>query len=383
MAGPCLLTASSTMQSPNPLARIWADIVAAGWHEPIFRYAGHAVLLTVIFAGVLLSRLDLPELAQFEAERALDSAGPIVAPEALVTQSAPDADDAVAPSFGPVVEEGVILGRDTSPQTFSPALGRTGESLYTVAAGDTLSGIAARFGLRPETVLYSNVDELGDDVDRLQPGMTLRILPADGLVHRVSDTDTLETIAARYAVTVEAITAYPGNGLDPAAPTLTVGRELVVPGGQRALGRWQFPDIPRTALASAASEDYGQCPGGYTGATGSGSLVWPSATRRTTGEGFSTIHPAIEIAAPVASEVLAVDAGVVTFAGPAERGYGRVVYLDHGNGLATLYADLGDVRATCGASVAQGEVIAVAGDQAFHFEVRRDGQPVDPLLVLP
>jgi murein DD-endopeptidase MepM/ murein hydrolase activator NlpD len=371
------------MYSPNPLARIWADIVAAGWHEPIFRYAGHAVLLTVIVAGVLLSRLDLPELPQFEAERALDSAGPIVAPEALVAQLAPDADDAVAPSFGQVVEEGVILGRDTSPQTFSPALGRSGESLYTVAVGDTLSGIAARFGLRPETVLYSNVNELGDDVDRLQPGMTLRILPADGLVHRVSDLDTVETIAAQYAVTVEAIMAYPGNGLDPVAPRLTVGRELVVPGGQRALGRWQFPDLPRTDLASAAVEDFGQCPGGYTGVTGSGSLVWPSATRRTGGEGFSVIHPAIEIAAPVASEVLAADAGVVTYVGPVERGYGRLIYLDHGDGLATLYADLGDVRVDCGASVEQGGVIALVGNEAFHFEVRRDGLPVDPLLFLP
>jgi murein DD-endopeptidase MepM/ murein hydrolase activator NlpD len=213
--------------------------------------------------------------------------------------------------------------------------------------------------------------------------MTLRILPVDGLVHRVSDVDTLETIAARYAVAVEAIAAYPGNGLDPAAPALTVGRELVVPGGQRALNRWLFPDLPRTALASAAVEAFGQCPGGYTGAVGTGSLMWPSETRRTEGDGFSAIHPSIEIAAPVASEVLAVDAGVVTYVGPVERGYGRVVYLDHGNGLATLYANLGDARATCGASVEQGEVIAVAGAQAFHFEVRRDGQSVDPLLVLP
>lgn len=370
------------MQS-NPLARIWADIVAAGWHEPIFRYAGHAVLLAVIVAGVLLSRLDLPRLAQFDSERALDAAGPIVAPEALTTQSAPDGDAAVAPSFGQVVEEGVMLGRDTSPQTFSPALGRSGESLYTVAAGDTLSGIAARYGLRPETVLYSNVDELQDDVDRLQPGMTLRILPTDGLVHRVREAETLESIAAGYGVSVESISTYPGNGLDPAAPALTVGRELVVPGGQRALGRWRFPDLPRTTLASAAGEDFGQCPGGYTGASGSGTLVWPSQTRRTTGEGYSVIHPAIEIAAPAGSEVLAGDAGVITYAGRTERGYGWAVYVDHGNGLATLYADLGTVRVECGASVEQGAVIAIAGNEPVHFEVRRDGQSLDPMLVLP
>ena len=76
---------------------------------------------------------------------------------------------------------------------------------YTVQAGDTLFGIAAQFGLRPESVLWANYDTLQDNPHLLQPGMELALPPVNGIVYTVKDGDTVESIAEEYKVTPDAI----------------------------------------------------------------------------------------------------------------------------------------------------------------------------------
>jgi murein DD-endopeptidase MepM/ murein hydrolase activator NlpD len=79
--------------------------------------------------------------------------------------------------------------------------------------------------------------------------------------------------------------------------------------------------------------------------------------------------------------------GVVSFAG-RQRGYGNVIYVDHGGGVITLYGHLRRIETKQGATVTAGERIGQVGSTGratgphLHFEVRLDGRPVDPILAM-
>jgi murein DD-endopeptidase MepM/ murein hydrolase activator NlpD len=259
-----------------------------------------------------------------------------------------------------------------------------------VQAGDTLFGIAERFNLKPETLLWGNFFTLKDDPHTLQPGQVLNILPIDGTYHYVTAGNTLEQIAKFYNVAPEAIASWPSNNLGVAGLTLTPNTYLVVPGGTRALQSWQLPSLPRTAQASArAASNFGQCPGGYTGIIGSGTLVWPTLTRTLSGYDYTSIHRGIDIRAKTGDPIAAVDAGVVTYAGWNDWGYGNLVVIDHGTGWESVYAHLSQWNVQCGQSVNQGELIGLAGSTGrssgphLHFELRNGSVYVNPWSVLP
>ncbi len=97
-------------------------------------------------------------------------------------------------------------------------------------------------------------------------------------------------------------------------------------------------------------------------------------------------HYGIDIAAPYGTPIRAAGDGEVVFAG-WRRAYGNTVIIDHGNGLATLYAHCSRILVTEGQRVKQGDVIALVGSTGLstgphlHFEVRRYGEPVNPLAV--
>ncbi|MDQ3106759.1 MAG: M23 family metallopeptidase, partial [Actinomycetota bacterium] len=104
---------------------------------------------------------------------------------------------------------------------------------------------------------------------------------------------------------------------------------------------------------------------------------------------FGTVrnHTGIDLTAGQGTPVKAADAGTVVVAG-ARGGYGTTVIIDHGNSLATLYGHLSRASVTEGATVARGQVIGAAGSTGYstgphlHFEVRVNGNPVDPLRYL-
>lgn len=125
--------------------------------------------------------------------------------------------------------------------------------------------------------------------------------------------------------------------------------------------------------------------------TGGGSpsaagLVWPVLGPVTSSFGarWGRMHEGIDIAAPSGTAIRAAAAGTVIYAGWL-GGYGNLVVLDHGNGLATAYAHQSSVAAGSGQSVVQGQVIGYVGNTGYstgphlHFEVRVNGAPVDPL----
>jgi murein DD-endopeptidase MepM/ murein hydrolase activator NlpD len=100
--------------------------------------------------------------------------------------------------------------------------------------------------------------------------------------------------------------------------------------------------------------------------------------------GEEGIHKGVDFAAPAGSDVLAVAAGVVTWAGPRE-GYGNLVELAHGRGYSTRYAHNSAILVKVGDEVQRGQALARVGSTGrstgphVHFEVLRGGSQVDPM----
>jgi murein DD-endopeptidase MepM/ murein hydrolase activator NlpD len=121
-------------------------------------------------------------------------------------------------------------------------------------------------------------------------------------------------------------------------------------------------------------------------------LRWPLAAPRLTspfGRRWGRVHEGIDMAAPIGTPVYAAAAGVVAYAGDRVRGYGNMVVIRHNDGMVTVYAHNSVLLVHGGDVVAAGQEIARVGDTGrstgahLHFEVRRGGDPQDPMPFLP
>jgi murein DD-endopeptidase MepM/ murein hydrolase activator NlpD len=130
------------------------------------------------------------------------------------------------------------------------------------------------------------------------------------------------------------------------------------------------------------------------GSTGSGTpsaagFIWPVDGPVVSGFGmrWGRMHEGIDIAAGIGTPIHAAAAGSVIYAGWL-GGYGNLVVVDHGDGLATAYAHASAILVGVGLEVSQGETLSLVGSTGnssgphLHFEVRVNGNAVDPLLYL-
>ena len=152
----------------------------------------------------------------------------------------------------------------------------------------------------------------------------------------------------------------------------------------------QEPTIRLAALLPAAAVEAANPPSA--GPTPAPALVWPAPGPITSPFGGRRHHPGIDIDGVTGDPVTAAGSGTVVLAGPAPSGYsgyGNVVVIDHGGGVATLYAHLSRVDVAVGQAVQQAErigAIGATGDATgdhLHFEVRLGNQPTDPMGWLP
>ncbi|HSP37167.1 MAG TPA: peptidoglycan DD-metalloendopeptidase family protein [Frankiaceae bacterium] len=129
---------------------------------------------------------------------------------------------------------------------------------------------------------------------------------------------------------------------------------------------------------------------------GSGGLIMPTTGVFTSPYGYRNdpfgggrrFHAGQDIAAPLGTPIYAATAGTVAYAG-WESGYGNYTCIDRGSGFATCYGHQSQILVTVGQSVQQGQEIGLVGSTGnstgphLHFEVRLNGQPVDPVPYLP
>jgi murein DD-endopeptidase MepM/ murein hydrolase activator NlpD len=99
-------------------------------------------------------------------------------------------------------------------------------------------------------------------------------------------------------------------------------------------------------------------------------------------------HKGQDISAPSGTPVVATADGNIVIAGWL-RGYGQVVYIDHGNGITTRYGHLSRIDVAVGQMIKQGERLGLVGSTGrstgphLHYEVRINGQPASPIQYLP
>ncbi len=237
---------------------------------------------------------------------------------------------------------------------------------YTVQAGDTLTGIASRYGVSMMTVWWANKLSSKDD---LHVGQKLTIPPVNGLVVTVKDGDTLDSLAAANKVDAGDIVAI--NQLDD--PTLVIGQTLILPD---AVGAPIPTPKPTPRAKSSGGGGGGSCncsgPSSYSG----GAFLWPVVGGNNyISQYFHYGHYAIDIAATYGSKVRAAAAGRVIFAGWKNNGGGYQVWISHGSNLYTTYNHMSAITVGTGQSVSTGTQVGRVGQSGhatgphLHFEV--------------
>lgn len=273
---------------------------------------------------------------------------------------------------GTVIHPGQVLqlaAGDSAPDPLTVTLG-AGDSLWLLARryGTTVAAIAAANNISASATLQVGASltipgqYAGNDVDVGGPA------PVEVVVARG---DTLWAIAQRYDSNVSALMS--ANGLT--SQDLHVGQRLRIVSGAEV--RATRAAEPRPIISSAAGAP----------------MIWPAEGSITSRFGYrqlrvsgSNFHTGLDIDGDTGDPILNAVAGVVTHAG-WRGGYGNLVVVSNGN-TEYFYAHASEVLVSEGQEVVVGQLIARVGSTGnstgshLHFEVRVDGDPVDPLPIL-
>ncbi|MBI5082672.1 MAG: M23 family metallopeptidase [Chloroflexi bacterium] len=367
----------------------FSDLIAESFQSSVQRTVIHIIFVAIAIVAVIVVQADLlgkiPTAFNWGTLGGPTQVPPPTAASPLV----------IASIATPATSN--ELSRQTDSHTNIPTRPRTDISTYTVQGGDSFTGIAAKFNLTLETLVFSN-PYLNDDVHSLRPNQQLLIAPVNGVIRYVQKADSLESLAKFYKVDIDSIVNWPGNKTDlstlkPTEPIVSKMAEnslLMIPGGTRGIVGRPVVTISKQTRYVISDAGPGQCSGGYSGgAVGSGTFAWPVSTRSVSGNNYTSVHLAVDLAAAMGQAIFAADSGVVTFAGWSNWGYGNMVVLDHGNGWQTLYAHLSQWNVGCGQSVLKGNIVGLGGSTGnstgphLHFEMNINGTRPNPLAYLP
>jgi murein DD-endopeptidase MepM/ murein hydrolase activator NlpD len=246
---------------------------------------------------------------------------------------------------------------------------------HTVAQGESLSTIAAKYSVSVNTIAWSNSIA---NVNKLKVGQVLEFPSVSGVVHKVKSGETIWTIAKRYGVSRDEIVK--ANALTE-PDKLALNQALVVPGGK--------PIVSNSAPVQLASRGATTAREQAAASGSSTAFRWPLTGRISSkyGSRWGSTHHGIDIAVPVGTSVRAAASGKVTFSG-TQSGYGKIIIIDHGNGVSTRYAHNSKLLVGVGDRIDAGDRIALSGNTGkstgphLHFEIRMNGRSVNPLNYL-
>jgi murein DD-endopeptidase MepM/ murein hydrolase activator NlpD len=243
-------------------------------------------------------------------------------------------------------------------------------STYHAAPGDTFSSLSQKFHLSEETLRSLNQAN-----DNTQPESdALLLIPSkDGIFHMVRAGQSLADIARAYGLSLkDVLNANPQRG----DADLRPGDVLYLPGAAYLTRQ----DVHWIALLSLADQKEFLKPTTGRFADGFGMRRHPITHKM-------AFHEGLDLAPGWGARVVASQNGKVFFAG-LRGGYGRLIILDHGEGLTSWYGHLDKILVKAGQIVQRGELIGKVGNTGratgphLHFEVRLNGKPQNPLLYL-
>jgi murein DD-endopeptidase MepM/ murein hydrolase activator NlpD len=233
---------------------------------------------------------------------------------------------------------------------------------YSIKKDDTISGLAAQFGLYQDTLISVN----GIRNSRgIQIGQVLKIPNQDGLVYTVKNGDTLDSIAEKNKSDPQTIKI--ANELF--SDKINAGTVLFIPGAR--LDSTHLREINGDLFIWPAS--------GY--------ISSPYGFRRSPFTGVRQFHSGLDISSPMGNPVRAAMSGRVSAAG-YDNVLGNYVAITHHSGYRTLYGHMSVVRVKAGAYVGTGERIGDIGSTGLstgphlHFTVFKNGITVNPRTLM-
>lgn len=264
----------------------------------------------------------------------------------------------------------------------------TQEQTYTVQSGDSFSGIASKAEMSETRLLELNPSITADTKHMLKIGQELVIeTPVP-----VLSIKTTETVTRTEPIEIPVETVNNNNEYKTYRKVISPGSEgskevteqVVMVNGYETERTVVSEKVLTEAVPQKVEIGTLQTPP----KRAIGNYIYPvSGARFSSGFGYrgGENHSGIDLCASAGTSVYASDGGKIVNAGDRGDGYGNLVIIDHGNGFQTYYAHNSQVLVTVGQDVAQGEAIAKVGSTGnssgnhVHFEVRKNGTPVNPI----
>lgn len=256
---------------------------------------------------------------------------------------------------------------------------------YEIESGDTLSEIAKKFDLSTEKLAAFNHI---DDIDRIHAGNRLDI-PYTLTEIRLADNQDSASLAKKYRIS-EALIHELNPKLKEAEGDAAIGQVVTIPTPVTVPmpKKKKLKQEKTVQLAARSSSDTPK----QAQAAFSGNFAWPVGGHITSPYGTRNgrIHQGIDIWHEQEGQaaIKAAAAGTVKSVGYS-GGYGNLVVIDHGSGWSTYYGHLRVFQVESGQRVTAGDPVGYMGSTGnstgyhLHFEVRKDGEALDPMHVLP
>ena len=243
-------------------------------------------------------------------------------------------------------------------------------AMHVVARGDTLYSIAFRYDLDHRDVARWNGLA---NADRIYPGQRLRLY---------SPPRTSAPRVAQKAPKIKSLPSEPAK-LRRLEPAPAAGAQRAPSSAKRpATATAPRPAVPKSA--APAQKKLKVTPGSDDAPLGK--WQWPA--RGNVIRRYGGGSQGVDIAGRVGDPVRAASPGRVVYSGGGLRGYGKLIIVKHNKRYLSAYAHNDEVFVKEGDLVSAGQRIAAMGRTGtdrvkLHFEIRRDGRPVNPLLYLP
>jgi lipoprotein NlpD len=300
----------------------------------------------------------------------------------------------------PVVERNVVRPVPAKPLAPAAVAGPRPES-YTVKRGDTLYSIALDNGVDyRELAAWNNIS----DPSVLKPGAVLRLRPPaaqqiqpearaqaqpDAGV-QVQPVVIPGSVEARSLGGDPRAVESPRAIVEPKVPASEAARPELLKTGPKAMKLPYSEENLALILRQSPSEAKVEAPVAPPAAAAESDGVdwmWPATGRVLAG--FSkAANKGVDILGKVGDPVFASASGRVLYSGSGVRGYGKLVIIKHNDTYLSAYAHNSNLLVKEGQNVVKGQKIAEIGKTdspqvKLHFEIRRQGEPVDPMKFLP